>query len=381
MLRIATRGSALARWQAEEVGRLLVAAHPGTEVELIVVSTTGDRRLDLPVWALGGQGVFAKEVQAAVLAGEADIAVHSAKDLPSTTASGLILAAIPRRGDPRDCLVGRALDDLAPGALVATGSVRRRAQLAWMRPDLTFTSLRGNIAARLAKVPTGGAIVVAAAALERLGKSGDAAQVLDPATMVPQVGQGAIGVECREDDRVTAELLGVIDDPVSRREVTCERAFLARLAAGSEPTQRSLGCDLPVGAHAVAAPGAVASPRADVPPDAVASPNASPDPFPPGGGAPNPHSLLAVEGVLASPDGRVLMRERAAGDPRGLAEAAALGARLAERLLAAGGDGLLAMGPSGAVSGGLGPSGAVSGGLAPTGFLGRGPKGSEAAWR
>ncbi|MGH9056796.1 MAG: hydroxymethylbilane synthase, partial [Acidimicrobiales bacterium] len=168
-MRIATRGSALARWQAEEVARRLRRGVPGLRVELVVVDTTGDRRADVPVWDMGGQGVFVKEVQAAVLEGRADAAVHSAKDLPSSTPPGLFLAAFPVRADPRDALVGSTLDALPPGAVVATGSVRRRAQLAWVRPDLTFRSLRGNIATRLDRVPPGGAAVVAAAALDRLG--------------------------------------------------------------------------------------------------------------------------------------------------------------------------------------------------------------------
>ncbi len=169
-------------------------------VELVVIATSGDQRRDVPVWELGGQGVFVKEVQAAVLDGRADVAVHSAKDLPSWTPEGLVLAAITERADPRDALVGTRLADLQPGAQVATGSVRRRAQLAWVRPDLTFTGLRGNIGTRLERVPDGGAVVVAAAALARLGLLDRAAEILPTAVMLPQVGQGAIGVECRAGD-------------------------------------------------------------------------------------------------------------------------------------------------------------------------------------
>src|SRR5580704_1977506 len=185
-LRVATRGSDLARWQATFVADRLRTAHPDLTVELVVVSTTGDRRQDLPVWEIGGQGVFVKEVQAAVLEGRADVAVHSAKDLPSTSAPGLLLAAFPGRADPRDALVGAPLAALGPGALVATGSVRRRAQLAWVRPDLTFTGLRGNVATRLDRVPAGGAAVVAAAALERLGLADRAAEILAVEVMLPQ---------------------------------------------------------------------------------------------------------------------------------------------------------------------------------------------------
>jgi hydroxymethylbilane synthase len=241
MIRVATRGSALARWQAEEVSRLLVGAHPELEVRLVVVETLGDLRLDREVWELGGQGVFVKEVQVAVLSGRADLAVHSAKDLTSTTAPGLALAAIPVRADPRDALVGRSLAELAPGAMVATGSVRRRAQLAAVRPDLTFVGLRGNIATRLDKVPVDGSVLVARAALDRLGLAGRAAETLEPAVMLPQVGQGAIAVECRDDDGRARKLLAAIDDPTTSVAVRAERAFLARLGGG---------CDLPVGAHA-----------------------------------------------------------------------------------------------------------------------------------
>src|SRR5205807_7393145 len=142
-LRAATRGSELARWQTSHIGELL-----GREIEAVVVDTSGDRLGDVPIWEIGGQGVFVTEVQAAVLDGRADVAVHSAKDLPSAPTPGLVLAAIPAREDPRDALVGLALDELPTGAVVATGSVRRRAQLAWTRPDLTFAGLRGNIATR-----------------------------------------------------------------------------------------------------------------------------------------------------------------------------------------------------------------------------------------
>ena len=153
VIRAATRGSVLARWQTDHVAALLRAVDPDVEVEVVVVETLGDRRQDIPIWEMGGKGVFAKEVQAAVLDGRADIAVHSAKDLPSGSPDGLRIATVPERGDPRDVLVGSTLAGLAPGAMVATGSARRRAQLAWARPDLTFTGLRGNIDTRLAKAP------------------------------------------------------------------------------------------------------------------------------------------------------------------------------------------------------------------------------------
>jgi hydroxymethylbilane synthase len=289
-LRIATRGSALARWQAEEVAHVLQAAHPGVHTDLVVISTSGDQRQDVPVWELGGQGVFVKEVQAAVLDGRADLAVHSAKDLPSSSAPGLLLAAIPGRADPRDALVGTRLAHLGAGARVATGSVRRRAQLAWLRPDLTFEGLRGNIPTRVNRVPAGGAVVVALAALERLGLAERAAEVLPVEVMLPQVAQGAIGVECRANDDSTRRVLAVIDDPASRAEVTAERAYLARLGGG---------CDLPVGALARTGAG----------------------------------GSLRIDGLLASADGRVVLRSSRTGSR---ATPADLGIALAEDLLAGG---------------------------------------------
>ena len=241
VVRAATRGSALALWQATHVARLLEAAHPGVQVEFVVVDTEGDRRLDVPISSFGGKGVFAKEVQRAVLDGRADFAVHSAKDLPSVTVEGLVLAAVPERGDPRDALVGGRLGDLPTGATVATGSQRRRVQLAAIRPDLVFTELRGNMATRLSKVPEGGAIVVAAVALQRLQLAEHLSEVISPDEMVPQVGQGALGVECRADDAAVAAMLAAVEHEPSRRRVDAERAFLAELGGD---------CDLPAGAHA-----------------------------------------------------------------------------------------------------------------------------------
>jgi len=241
VVRAATRRSPLARWQAEHVAAMLRAVHPGLVVELVEVETEPDRRLDVPIAAFGGKGAFAKEVQAAVLDGRADLAVHSAKDLPSVTVDGLVLAAVPERGTSLDALVGATLDGLGEGATVATGSQRRRAQLAAHRPDLVFADLRGNMAARLDKVPEGGAVVAAAAALERLGLDDRIDELLGVDVMVPQAGQGALGVECRDGDDATLDLLGPIEHPPSRRRVDAERAFLAELGGD---------CELPAGAHA-----------------------------------------------------------------------------------------------------------------------------------
>jgi hydroxymethylbilane synthase len=219
---------------------MLEAAWPGLAAELVVVETGGDRDRSRPLSEIGGQGVFAKEVQRAVLDGRADVAVHSAKDLPSQTPVGLVIAAVPERRDPADVLVGRTLEGLGPGATVATGSPRRRALLLDLRPDLNIVELRGNMATRLSAPGTNGidAVVAAAAALERLGQGDLVAQRLDPTTFTPQVGQGAIAVECREGDGALA-VLEKIDDKDANRCVTAERSFLATLGAG---------CTMPTGA-------------------------------------------------------------------------------------------------------------------------------------
>lgn len=242
VLRIATRGSPLAIWQSARVAERIATAVPGLSVDVVVVDTEGDRRLDVPISEFGGKGVFAKEVQAAVLDGSADVAVHSAKDLPSVTLPGLVLGAVLERGEVRDALVGGTIAELPKGATVATGSQRRRVQLAQLRPDLTFTDLRGNMATRLSKVPEGGAIVVAAVALQRLQLADAISEILPIDDVVPQVGQGAIAVECREEDEPIVRLLQSIEHPPTRRCVDAERAFLAELGGD---------CDLPAGAHAV----------------------------------------------------------------------------------------------------------------------------------
>lgn len=289
-LRAATRGSRLARAQTD-----LVAALLGIEVQTVVVDTVGDRRTDVPIWELGGRGVFVKEVQAAVLDGRADFAVHSAKDLPSSTPEGLTIAAVPERADARDALVGQRFDSLPPGARIGTGSVRRRAQLAWLRPDLTFAGLRGNIDTRLSKAGDFAAIVIAVAALDRLGRAPEITDVLPPGLMVPQVGQGALAIECRAGDGATLDALAAIEHPPSRSAVDAERAWLREVGGG---------CDLPVGAYAtVDGDGRV--------------------------------TLTAMIGTL---DGRVVIRETDSGD-----DPEELGRRLARHLLDdAGGSSLLA---------------------------------------
>ena len=247
-LRIATRGSPLALRQAELVADALASGASSTSTarvttELVVVETAGDLQRDRPIGALGGRGAFVTEVERALINGRAQLAVHSAKDLPSSSGSGeLEIVAVPTRADPRDALVGRALADLGPGARVATGAPRRRAQLAWLRPDLCFEELRGNMATRLGRVPVAGAVVTAYAALERLGLTGLAAEVLPTSTMLPQVGQGALAIQCRVHDEEATEAARSIDDAASHRCLNAERAFLGELGGG---------CELPVGALAV----------------------------------------------------------------------------------------------------------------------------------
>jgi len=297
-LRLATRGSPLALWQAHRVLALLATG--GVDARPVVVDTEGDRRTDVPLAQLGGQGVFVKEVQAAVVRGDADAAVHSAKDLPAADAlvvPGLVLAAFPERGDPRDVLVGAHLDTLPTGATVATGSARRRVQRANLRPDLTFTDLRGNLATRLARVGCDGiaAVVVARAALDRLewrAPDGMEVETLEPGTLLPQVAQGALAVECRADDGATLAMLGTIDDAGVREVVEAERAFLAELGGG---------CTLPVGAHAVA----------EHPGDAGAG-----------------RTRLRLTGLLAGADGHVVLRHESTGD-----DGPALGRAVARYLL------------------------------------------------
>ena len=240
-LRLATRGSPQALTQARAVADA-ITARTGVATELVPVTTAGDRDQTVPLHVIGGLGVFVKEIQLAVLDGRADFAVHSAKDLPSETPAGLVIGAFCERRDPADALIGLALASLADGATVATGSVRRRAQLAAERRDLEFIELRGNIARRLDQVPPGGAIVMAVAALAVLEMTERIAERLDPSRFVPAVGQGCVAVECRADDAERIDVLTAIDHAPTRTAVTIERAFLRELGSG---------CSLPIGAHCV----------------------------------------------------------------------------------------------------------------------------------
>jgi hydroxymethylbilane synthase len=247
LLVIGTRSSKLALIQTNFVRDALQAAHPGLAVELEHITTKGDIVLDRPLSAIGDKGLFVTEIEDALRDGRADLAVHSAKDLPSELPPDMILAAFPRRADPRDALIslhGQKLSELREGARVGTSSLRRASQLRRVRPDLQIADLRGNVDTRLRKLHEGqyDAIVLAAAGLERMGLLAEISEFLDPsATMIPAVAQGIIGIEIRADDAATAVLLAALDDPDARVAATAERAFLARIGGG---------CQVPLGAYA-----------------------------------------------------------------------------------------------------------------------------------
>ena len=234
-LRIGTRSSALARWQADWVSARLREA--GQDAELVLVSTRGDREQTQAIGALGGDGLFTKELQRCLLAGEIDLAVHSLKDLPTEPVPGLTLGAVAQRGPIGDVLVSRAgqtLDQLPPGATIGTGSMRRRAQLLHHRADLTMRDIRGNVDTRLAKLRAGDydALILAEAGLVRLGLTVEITQVLPTSVMLPAIGQGALGIECRDDDSRTRAAIAVLDHTDTHRAVAAERAMLRALAGG-----------------------------------------------------------------------------------------------------------------------------------------------------
>src|SRR5579871_6613504 len=244
-LRIGTRGSPLALWQANHVADLLRPVAGPRPVELVLIQTEGDRDATTSLAHIGGQGVFTKEIQLALLDGRVDVAVHSLKDLPTFPVQGLALGAVPVRGPTGDVLVslgGRRFDDLPPGAKVATGSLRRRAQVKHRRPDIELVDIRGNVETRLKKLREFGydGLILAQAGLERLGLD-VAWELLDPAWMLPAVGQGALGLECRAADTPTLALLAPLNDPATHHAVTAERALLYWLGGG---------CQVPIGAAA-----------------------------------------------------------------------------------------------------------------------------------
>jgi hydroxymethylbilane synthase len=287
MLVIASRGSQLALWQARWVAERLKEL--GRECRIEIIKTTGDKITDVPLAKVGTKGLFTKEIEEALVEGRADLAVHSLKDLPTELPEGLVLAAVPGREDPRDAVVGRALASLPPGARVGTSSLRRAAQLRKLRPDVMVESVRGNLDTRLRKLDEGryDAILLAAAGLKRLGWEHRIAEILDPDTMCPAVGQGALAIETRASG-AGLEACSALDNPDTRAAVTAERGVLAALGGG---------CQVPIGAHAEVRGGRL--------------------------------RLLAV---VASPDGAEFLRAESEGAP-GEAErlGRALGAELLER--------------------------------------------------
>ena len=299
VVRIATRTSPLALAQARLVAAR-VEERLRAKTELVPLQTSGDR-LAGPLQARGGKGLFVKEIEEALLAGRADLAVHSAKDLPARSAAGLVLAAVPEREDPRDALVCRSetgsLAGLRPGARVGTGSARRAAQLLALRPDLEVVALRGNVETRLRKLESQGldAVVLACAGLVRLGLAGRIAERIAPEVLLPAVGQGALALQTREGDPLAAAL-GALDDPRAAAEFAAERAFLVRLEGD---------CNVPLAA--------LAEPTGD--------------------------GRLRLRGLVAASDGRRIARGEGEAP---LAEAARAGLIAAERVLAAGGAEILA---------------------------------------
>jgi hydroxymethylbilane synthase len=297
---IGTRGSALALWQAEHVAVLLRAAHPGLRVERSIIVTTGDRTPQGPVWQAGGKAVWVKELEAALLAGEVDLAVHSLKDVPAELASGLVLAAIPPRADARDALVSRegvTLAALPADARVGTTSLRRICQVKALRPDLRMETLRGNLDTRLRKVADGvvDAAILACAGLDRLGLSHHIAERIPVETMLPAIGQGALAIETRAADESVRGLCRVLANEEAEITVAAERALLHHLGAG---------CRTPVA-----------------------------------GSARLQQGKLEVWGLVGRPDGTILLREHVVGSP---SAAAALGQSLAVALLARGAGRILA---------------------------------------
>jgi hydroxymethylbilane synthase len=298
VLRIATRKSALALWQAEHVASLLRGAHAGLRVELVPMSTKGDRIQDRSLAAIGGKGLFIKELEVALEERRADIAVHSMKDVPGDLPEGLSITAVLPRADPRDALLAAnaapRLADLPQGARVGTSSLRRQAQLLAARPDLKVEALRGNVDTRLRKLGELDAIILACAGLIRLGWEERITARLSPNDCLPAVAQGIIGIECRTDDASTRSLLGPLNDAPTRIAMDAERAFAGRLGGS---------CQSPIAAHATLH-----------------------------------HGRLTLEGLVAEPDGSRVLRDSISG---AAADAQRLGETLAERIMRDGAGELL----------------------------------------
>ncbi len=298
-LTIATRGSKLALWQANHIKDRLEARHPGLSVELLVIKTTGDKILDVPLAKIGGKGLFVKEIEEALLDRRADLAVHSMKDVPVELPAGLVVGIHPEREQPTDTLLSAkfaSLADLPRGARVGTSSLRRTTQLRALRPDLDITDLRGNVDTRLRKLMEGqfDAIVMATAGLRRLGLSAPHMSELGPPDFLPAVAQGALGIEYRQDDADTAAALAFLDHPATHTCVAAERGFLTGLDGG---------CQVPIAGHATLA-----------------------------------GDTVRLTGFVASLDGKTVVRQETAGPA---ARAFELGLALADTVLTAGGAEIL----------------------------------------
>ena len=296
---IGTRGSKLAMWQANHIAARLTAEHKEIEVILQHIVTTGDKILDVPLAKIGGKGLFTKELENAMLAGDIDLAVHSLKDMPTELPEGLTLAAITERMDPEDAFISpkyKTIDGLPQGAKIGTSSLRRKAQLLHYRPDLVAVDLRGNIDTRLKKLEQENldGILLAVAGLKRLGWDGQITQIVPMNICLPAVGQGALAIEARENDSEVLPLLACLEHPPTRAAVTAERAFLREVEGG---------CQIPIGVYGSVQEGG-----------------------------------LSVEAIIASPDGKSVIRDKIEGSPEG---AALLGVTLARRMLDAGGRQLL----------------------------------------
>jgi len=299
LIKIATRKSPLALWQAEHVAKLLKASHPSLNIELVKMVTQGDKILDTPLAKIGGKGLFVKELEQGMLNGDADIAVHSMKDVPAQLPEGLEIGAILFREDPRDAFVSNtysSINDLPQGAVVGTSSLRRQCQLLDMRPDLQIKSLRGNVNTRLQKLDNGDydAIILAAAGLIRLGFESRIKTALPVNTMLAAIGQGAIGIECRQDDATTKALIECLHDKLTASRLRAERAMNFTLEGG---------CQAPIAGHARIK-----------------------------------GNILRLHGLVAEPDGSVMITEQLEGP---IEEAEKIGITVAKRLLAGGAKNIL----------------------------------------
>lgn len=297
-LRIGTRGSLLAKWQAEFVRKQLFAG-AGVEAEIVIIKTAGDKLQMSPLSQIGGKGIFIKELEEALLEETIDLAVHSVKDIPTDTPSRLMFPAVCRREDVRDCLVaanGATLLTLRQGARIGTGSLRRQAQLRHIRPDLDVRDLRGNVDTRLRKVESGEyeAVMLAKAGLDRLGWSARITEIMAPEIFLPAVGQGAVAVECRLRDTEAAEMVAGLDDAETRTAIIAERALLSALHGG---------CQVPLGAWARIERGE-----------------------------------LVIEACVCSVDGLQYVKQRATSAPE---QAGELGGHMAVLLMEAGAQGIL----------------------------------------